>query len=660
MENKYEFDENGNINTNNKTNRRNKLFIFIVFGIILFQILIIIFVKSKDYNSNNNNSLNGSKNNISNDIINETNKDYNPIINSSEINENIIINNQNEDNSKNHTINNINIDINDTINNTNIDKNNTNNEINIDKNKTNNETNIDNNNSNIDKPITNNQSRIKNIELIKNTINQKNIPKEFFHEPITNITISTNHTDPTLILKIAFISDSHIDPDNPKKHPFEKNLYKSLINLKSQNIDIIIFGGDLCDVCSENAFNKFLNIYESVFPKNESNPILLLTMGNHDYYPSKEYNYTNYEAQNLFEKIFKVKHQNHTIINNYHFILWGNQHIDYDFANINIRWFDEEMKYILNNKNTTFNNSIINPIFVITHFPPRGTSFRSEFWGSFDVFNALSPYSNVINLCAHSHATLFDENSINQNLFTVINSQAISRVTVDFAENNYDVPTDEYGSDEFSYQNYMGDIIEIRKDYINVKRIFLDDGSFYDKEWNVILPLNKQNFIYDNRRIQFVNPPYFEIDNNKNKSYIEIIKKVINGTERFHMRFKQAIHDNFVYGYNISFIKVNFLGDKNITNQEILKNKYDIYDGYQGPIKESFVYKDENNKYIEIRNFTYFYISDFFLKPKDRKEYITLLINEELEKGEYNVVILAFASYKIPSKNKITEKIVLK
>ena len=646
MEKKYEFDENGNVNNIIKTTRKNKLFLLLVFIIILFQIVIIIFVKNKDYNGNYYNLLNESSSNISNNILNETNKDNNSNENSSEINKNITNTNQVEDNSKNHIINDTNIDKNYTINNTNIDN-------------TINDSDIINNNSINYIPIQNNNTRIKNIHLIQNTISQSDLPKEFFHEPITNITISTNHTDPTLILKIAFISDSHIDPDNPKKHPFEKNLYNSLINIKLQNVDIIIFGGDLCDVCSENAFNKFLNIYKSVFPENESNPILLLTMGNHDYYPSKEKNYTNYEAQDLFEKIFKVKHQNHTIINNYHFILWGNQHIDYDFANSNIRWFDEEMQYILNNQNTIFNNSIINPIFIITHFPPRDTSFRSEFWGSFDLFNTFIKYSNIINLCAHSHATLMDENSINQKLFTVINSQAISRVTVDFAENNYDVPTDEFGSDELSYKNYMGDIIEVRKDYINVKRIYLDDGSFYDKEWNLVLPLNEKNFIYNDSRIKNVKQPYFEIDENESESYIKIIKTVINGTERFQMRFKQAIHDNFVYGYNISFIKKNFLGKNNVTNQEILKNKYDIYDGYQGPIKESFVYKNGNNEYIEIRNFTYFYISDFFLKPKDRKKYITLLINEELEKGEYNVVIKAMASYKILSKNNITERIVL-
>ena len=110
---------------------------------------------------------------------------------------------------------------------------------------------------------------------------------------------------------------------------------------------------------------------------------------------------------------------------------------------------------------------------------------------------------------------------------------------------------------------------------------------------------------------------------------------------------------------DIIFLYYNFLGKQNITNQEILKSKYAIYDGYQGPIKESNVYQNKNKDYIEIRNFTYFYISDFFLKPKDRKQYITLLINDELEKGKYNVTIVAFASYKIMSEDNITEEISL-
>ena len=56
MENKYEFDEKGNVNNIIKKNRRNKLYLFIVLGIILFQIIIIIILKIKDYNSNDNNS----------------------------------------------------------------------------------------------------------------------------------------------------------------------------------------------------------------------------------------------------------------------------------------------------------------------------------------------------------------------------------------------------------------------------------------------------------------------------------------------------------------------------------------------------------------------------------------------------------------------------
>ena len=96
------------------------------------------------------------------------------------------------------------------------------------------------------------------------------------------------------------------------------------------------------------------------------------------------------------------------------------------------------------------------------------------------------------------------------------------------------VGTDEYGNDEYSYKNYMGNIIEIRKNKINIKRMYLDDGTFYEKEWNILLPILQENFIYDDRRMLYVKKPYFE--KNK-KKYIEIIKKIINGTERFLIKF---------------------------------------------------------------------------------------------------------------------------
>ena len=104
--------------------------------------------------------------------------------------------------------------------------------------------------------------------------------------------------------------------------------------------------------------------------------------------------------------------------------------------NFDLAYQNIQIDNILFNQRSIFNNSKINPMFIITHFPLRKTSFRSEFWGTFDIINVLSRYPNIINLYGHSHVTLFDQNSINQKFFNVINSQDIARFTVDFVENN--------------------------------------------------------------------------------------------------------------------------------------------------------------------------------------------------------------------------------
>ena len=405
------------------------------------------------------------------------------------------------------------------------------------------------------------------------------------------------------ILKIALLSDSHLDPSNPLKHPFSKTLKKSLETIKKQNVDIILFAGDLADIASKEAFNLFIEIYNEIFPSNSPSPILLVTMGNHDYFPNKNIYVSVNQAREMFEETFNQKYQDHFLINDFHFILWGNIDGEYYEPRCNYKWVINEINNALNDEN--FINKDF-PIFVITHFPPINTTHHSTFWGNKDINLGLNNYYNVINLCAHSHTSLIDERAIDQKNFTVINAQPTSRVCTESCENGY-ISIDEFGSDEISYKNYMGVIMFLRKGSIEVKRIFLDDNSFYDKNWYIPFPIKKENFNYTDNRVKNNKKPFFEGDYNIS------INKVNN---RYFINFKQAKHEYFVYAYNISFSNSSF---------------YNIYR----------------------------YISDFFLKEKDRREYITFALNNRLTKGKYNITIIAFDSFELESINNLTQLIEL-
>jgi DNA repair exonuclease SbcCD nuclease subunit len=93
------------------------------------------------------------------------------------------------------------------------------------------------------------------------------------------------------------------------KIPFSKTLKQSLETIKKQNVDIILFAGDLADISSKEAFNLWKEIYDEIFPSKSPSPILLVTMGNHDYFPNKYIYISVNQAREMFEETFNQKYQ---------------------------------------------------------------------------------------------------------------------------------------------------------------------------------------------------------------------------------------------------------------------------------------------------------------------------------------------------------------
>ena len=105
------------------------------------------------------------------------------------------------------------------------------------------------------------------------------------------------------------------------------------------------------------------------------------------------------------------------------------------------------------------------------------------------------------------------------------------------------------------------------------------------------------------------NPPEFKFKNEEDKKInLENDKKIKNG---YALKFKGAIHDDFVYKYRI-----------------VLKNK-------------------QNNKITEL-----FYASDYYLMPIDRKDIMRFKLDKKgLDKGKYNIKIYAIESFGKESEN---------
>ena len=396
-------------------------------------------------------------------------------------------------------------------------------------------------------------------------------------------------------LKIGIITDIHL-PYSKKSSKILKNSLKNLENslkiLQQNKIEVLIVAGDIGEKGSEYAYKLFISIFNRIFNKNQ--PILNIIMGNHDYFGPY---YSNIYHQKIFEKIFKEKPFSHKIINNIHFINWGNENNDMNHkSNLNSTWFKKHIQIALKNNKKK-------PIFVTTHVNPYQTVFGSEFWGNSMLKNLFDDYEEIINICGHSHFSLMDERSIFQYNFTVVQAQTISKIECELNKENGFYP--EYFNKEIDENvvfNSMGLIVNVNKTNVQFQRISFSFNKIYNKFWNVKIPIKKENFNYKNEiRIKNDKKPDFKCDN----KIFFIIKKNYKKHAEIIIKFEQAFHIENVYEYKIM-----------------------LFNYERDLIKE------------------FYYLSDFYLLPENRKKFIKFKLNYDFFNDlKYYIKIYAIDSW---------------
>jgi len=396
--------------------------------------------------------------------------------------------------------------------------------------------------------------------------------------------------------KIGIISDIQLGgkytPDSSKL--FQNNLLKALIYLKKNNIDILIIAGDITNDGKAVNYLLFNTIFYSVYNYNQTTPIVISLMGNHDYMDMKSDIIQN---QQKFFKYMKSYPYSHYIINNYNFIFWSNDNYNYNDNGI------QDFSWIKMSLEKAKNNIIKegDPIFVITHIPPMKTVYGSEgMWGSYGIFEAIKNYPEVICISGHSHYSLRNIKSIWQGNFTVINTQSLSYTDLDdFYKNARYVREDSMKNDSMGLIAYLND-----KNII-FERVEFSTGEIEKEKWKIDFPINISNFVYTfDKRNKKVKP----IFSDKNEIQIEKIK--INNAFKNYIVFNAAYHEDYVYTYKI-----------------VLKNK-DI-------------------------SREYFYYSDYYKNKRLRKERLKFELSDNISRGKYDVIIYAIDSFDNISEPKI-------
>ena len=388
--------------------------------------------------------------------------------------------------------------------------------------------------------------------------------------------------------KIGIISDFQLDRENNNivYQYYSDNVYQALKIFKKNNIDILLIAGDITNNGHIINYLHFKKIFYSVY-NNYKKPTIISVMGNNDYRDKK---FTKIENQKKLFNYIKAYPYSHYIINNYNFIFWSNDNSSSDEKGIeDYTWIKlalEKARKNLNKKG--------DPIFVITHMPPKGTVYGSELFHK-GIYDILKNYPEVICISGHSHHSLKNIKSIWQGEFTVINTQSLSYTAIDnYFENKGDTFLNS------AKNGSMGLIAHLNKENIIFDRIEFCSGEKYGESWKIDFPVEQSKFIYQfDKRNKKIKPVF------QDKNEIKIEKDTKNGKNDYYINFKAAFHEDYVYSYKIVLKK---------------KDKKDVY-------KELYYY------------------SDYYKNKLDRKEILKFHLPNDIKKGIYDIEIYAIDSF---------------
>lgn len=410
-------------------------------------------------------------------------------------------------------------------------------------------------------------------------------------------------------LKVGVISDTQLAPkdsDDESYRNYEEHLYTALAQLKEQQVEMVLFAGDICDNGSTYAYNTYKKAIESIW-KADERPVFLNIMGNHDLWFETDY-WSVAPKHRLFKKIMGTNPYIHMVVNGIHFIGASpdNTSNQNGYTQKALDWLDTEIQKA--QKDTPEGN----PIFVITHHNPQNTTYGSDVWYDPGLNGIFSKYENLVSISGHSHYSIFDERSIMQTDYTSFTTQSLAYIELEWG--HFDAFRDKISSIPPHEENYPAMLImEIGDNKTEIIRWNISDNKEEksEKRWVLNYPLTKGNFEYTyNQRLNATAQPYFENSEIVYEPSIPThLKEDIETLPG--ISFAAARDDDFVQHYEVRLT-------------------------------------DENG-----RKYLYTYFSDFCSGQNNMSDTVNLPLDRHLASGKYKVSVTAVDSFGKFSKRSI-------
>lgn len=334
-------------------------------------------------------------------------------------------------------------------------------------------------------------------------------------------------------LHVGIISDTQLPPfeERLKDDKCYGNLKNALTSFKNNNVDLILFAGDIGDLGTKFSFSLYMKAFDEVY--GDKKPLVQTIMGNHDYWGRDVRDFI--DRKKAFTKIIGHSPWTHIEANGYHFIGaspdCGNMTHGYKKA---IKWLERELE-IANNESPD------KPIFVITHNHPVNTCYGADEWGDKDLGAAFEKYPNVVNFSGHTHYSLLDERAVWQGEYTVMNTQSLSYTELETGKENGTIPPN-------AGETPMGYIMDFTDDSFIIRRMnfaseFMPGGKEENKDkcWSFPLPFkNDGRYSFETRRKVNEKPVITDTSGTA---------EVVN--DKVVLTFSAARDDDFVHSYKV-------------------------------------------------------------------------------------------------------------
>lgn len=275
-----------------------------------------------------------------------------------------------------------------------------------------------------------------------------------------------------ILLRFGAISDNHLNRKSPDSRERTRLAFEFF---RRQKLTFFVDAGDVADTFQPDMFRLWRKMLLQTFPDASCRPDFLLIPAGHDKSgaASTQQGYEEFVKLTGSGAINPVK-----IINGYHFVSLA------QYQNINILKRNLETAAAASKPGQ--------PIFVITHVPPRATTGGSGGKASGDgqLRALLNKYPQVIVLSGHNHSRLLDARSIWQGEFTAVNLGSLAYCGDGGIANPAERP-----------KSYDAAIVEVYAKKVVIRRFNVKYGKelFPEQRWTLPLPFSRENAPYSAR-----------------------------------------------------------------------------------------------------------------------------------------------------------------